>query len=121
MVKVTCYLVIAGQCNIAQDSNTCTDRPLLNNVVSSAIINDESRFVGTVNSTRVYATSHCQTEDECWIVAVGDELTHEDITMMCKSNQHIIWKPRSIIERIEDWFDREDQDPMMIKGNKSVI
>jgi len=121
MVKVTCYLVIAGQCNIAQDSNTCTDTKLLDSVVSSAIINDESRFVDTVNGTRLYATSYNQTDDECWVIAVGTPLSHEEVVVACLPQQHIIWKPRSIMERIEDWFDRDERDPMLIKGNKSVI
>lgn len=125
-VKVTAYLIVAGECNIAHDSETADDS-IIGRVIASSIINDESRFIGTCpnGTTKLYATSHEQTDDECWVLAIGDKLSHEDIKSLCKSNQHIIWKPRSLMERIEDWFDSDRHDgqvdPMIIKGNKSVI
>ena len=95
MVKVTAYLVVAGTCSVVHDSKTADDS-IISRVIASSIINDECRFVGSVSGTKVYSTECDQTEDECWVLAVGEELSHEEIAGMCKDQQHIIWKPRSL-------------------------
>lgn len=99
MVKVKAYLVLSGDCSIAHDSNTADDK-IISSVIGSAIVNDESRFVGRVGNTVIYATEYDVTEDSCWVIAVGEELEQSQVTDICFNQQHVLW--RGAEKRFED-------------------
>ena len=102
---------------VIHDWESCTVAGLIESVVASAIINDESEFVGAItidepynslrHTVRCYVTEFDITEDEAWVVCVSDHgaPTHEEIVSLVDENRSVVWRQRSMIRRFLEWID----------------
>ena len=119
-MRVSAFLVQRGDNNtskVIHDWQTCEVAGLVESVVASAIINNESEFVGTitidepynslVHTVRCYATEYNKTEDEAWIVCVSDHGApdHDEITDLVDANIEAVWRKPSLIRRFLEWID----------------
>jgi hypothetical protein len=119
-MRVSAFLVQRSDSNtskVIHDWQTCKVPGLVESVVGSAIINDESEFVGTitidepynslVHTVRCYVTQFNRTEDEAWLVCVSDHGApdHDEIVALVNDNISVVWRKPSLISRFLEWID----------------
>lgn len=118
-MRVSAFLVQRSDSTskVIHDWQTCKVPGLVESVVASAIINDESEFVGAIvmdepynsvtHTAKVYVTEYNKTSDEAWIVCVSDHgaPTHEEVVELVNDNISVVWRQRSLISRFLEWID----------------
>ena len=119
-MRVSAFLVQRSDNNTSEvihDWQTCKVPGLVESVVGSAIINNESEFVGTItidppynsliHTVKCYVTEYNKTEDEAWIVCVSDwgAPDHEEITDLVDANLDVVWRKPSLIRRFLERID----------------